>query len=1200
MIRSSLRDHGQACYWNRRGYYDNQSESYYNGYLPAALATGPASPIVPPRADDHDYIDIYLGIHQLSTASARYAYTLYFVFALILILLTIGHQSRYGGGTLGAYWHKFSIRRMVWKRKRSDRAKPLTGKKKRKQPFSFPSNSQLLAIFFLYAIPLIFCFIGADYIFPKSKLFDYRTSFPDLMKRATAPTVILSPAYTIEKTWWTSGSRNGLVAFCLMPLTVLFALKSPPFAIFSLSIFTHMFFDTLTLLHKWAGRLVWLVTALHVALWTVQLVGDKRGDATERTVFEVVWIYDKFIWGAVSFGALTLLTVLSIAPIRKRFYETFYIIHVTLVPLTLITAALHFPNRFWWPAAAGGLWALERLWRFLRYGWVNGWWGGLGNGERREKKKTKRESRDSSSSSKRISSSDGGEGKKLEQWEMNQMAETGDGLGMGRDEIMSMYDYASPTSPSAGNSPFNNHDAPLHPNPNPNSYAAQNGEFGQHSTNSKNRPPFGYGTGSSASHYTNGSVNGGYSDFKSDSTHEGESGSRAVDPLVADATPTPIPRSSSSPSAMRIALPRAGPPRAHSTFSIYSEALIPVPRPIRAPIPAGYALVQLLPSRMLRLTLRLPKPFRWAPGQNVLLQIREISIWTSHPFSIVSVYDEDVEQEIVLLVKARKGFTMDLWKETKKRMDEGPQMITNSTEPNSNSVAGTPSDRPQSYYFASSTKKLSTPKPVFFRALVDGPYGSSARVRWGDHSTVLIICGGSGVSFGIAILTYVCECIASRDKMGMGRGGKGGRHFITKRVRFLWIVRDFAEVLWVSNLIRRCMDMIPPDQLVIDIFVTNYRQSEKSVYLSQANLDADELAPPKPMFAKNSNRSRSNSRDSIASVLSNDSNTDLAYLADHGDADSDGDRRDSVLELTNWDEDQDEEEQERTLAERQLSINVKKEGRIRRAKSRKRAETKKARLTPAQSKEQYGDAMLDSSPSSAPPPPLPHSNSGLNPRSATASPRPQHASPSASFNASTNPYPEPSYTDKQPNSATPFRTTDDSTLFSPPSAFSRSKRFSVTSSMTADSYSQEPNLFGQPHRPSMTPSDSFNDAGSFVGGGGTESTRGLVGGAWDENRQSFVRSSVVGEDKAQFIDGEDEEDLNLVSELARPGRPKLEKIIAEEVENALGTIGIASCGPSSLNAVVRNIAASMISPARARQKGRAGHIGEIYTEEYGY
>lgn len=34
-------------------------------YWAAATATGPANPIVGNRADDHDYIGNYLGIHQL-------------------------------------------------------------------------------------------------------------------------------------------------------------------------------------------------------------------------------------------------------------------------------------------------------------------------------------------------------------------------------------------------------------------------------------------------------------------------------------------------------------------------------------------------------------------------------------------------------------------------------------------------------------------------------------------------------------------------------------------------------------------------------------------------------------------------------------------------------------------------------------------------------------------------------------------------------------------------------------------------------------------------------------------------------------------------------------------------------------------------------------------------------------------------------
>ena len=813
---------------------------------------------------------------------------------------------------------------------------------------------------------------------------------------------------------------------------------------------------------------------------------------------------------------------------------------------------------------------------------------------------------------------------------------------MGRDDIMSEYDYVSPTSPT-GTTPFSRQHQSLggatSPQTSPND--PRNVEFGQQQQQSKDNyggPPFGYGTGSSASRYSMGSV--GYADggrdVRSDNSHEPLHADGSYDPVTVGSgnnSASLTPRG--SPGVRNALLPRAGGlGRDRSTYSIYSEALIPVPRPIQAPIPAGYALCQLLPSRMLRLTLRLPKPFRWAPGQNVLLQIREISIWTSHPFSIVSVYDEDVEQEIVLLVKARKGFTLDLWKETKRRMEEGPQHDAGHQENGLGTPGIASNDRPQSYYFASSSKKLSTPKPVFFRALVDGPYGSSARVRWGDHSTVLIICGGSGVSFGIAILTYVCECIASRDKMGMGRGGKGGRHFITRRVRFLWIVRDFgewqslllrgspsrlliqtsrfllplpAEVLWVSNLIRRCMDMIPPEQLVIDIFVTNYRQSEKSVYMSRANLE-DELAPPKPMFAKGS-RSRSNSRDSISSAISNDSNTDLAYLQDRGDADADGDQRDSVLELTNWDEEQDEEEHDRTFAERQLSINVKKEGRIRRAKSRKRAETKKARLTPAQLKERYGD----SSETGAAAPPLPSGVSSLHP---LPSSRPTGPSPSPSYNDNLGATTDYSQHEKQSPAfiSTPLRSVSqqDDLLAaqSPPSAFNPSKRFSVASSMTAESFNQDQPIsfghFGQAQRGrsgSVTPgtaADSlFGDNASYLGGA-SESTRGLVGGAWDDNRQSFVRQNVEGEDQKQFIDGEDEEDLNLVSELARPGRPKLEKIIGEEVEMAEGTIGIAcesdaisclsdvsfhseltrkpllvrtppACGPASLNAAVRNV-----------------------------
>ena len=77
---------------------------------------------------------------------------------------------------------------------------------------------------------------------------------------------------------------------------------------------------------------------------------------------------------------------------------------------------------------------------------------------------------------------------------------------------------------------------------------------------------------------------------------------------------------------------------------------------------------------------------------------------------------------------------------------------------------------------------------------VDGPFGSSSRARWGSHSTVLLVAGGSGVSFGISVLEYVCLCIAGRDgeQLGGRSSGWGRRGFLTTRVRFVWLVREFG------------------------------------------------------------------------------------------------------------------------------------------------------------------------------------------------------------------------------------------------------------------------------------------------------------------------------------------------------------------------------------------------------------------------
>ena len=80
---------------------------------------------------------------------------------------------------------------------------------------------------------------------------------------------------------------------------------------------------------------------------------------------------------------------------------------------------------------------------------------------------------------------------------------------------------------------------------------------------------------------------------------------------------------------------------------------------------------------------------------------------------------------------------------------------------------------------------------------VDGPFGSLAHADWGQYATAVIVCGGSGVSFGLSVLEYLCLCMVGRDgrELGGHYGGWGKPVFRTTRVRFIWLVREYCKFL---------------------------------------------------------------------------------------------------------------------------------------------------------------------------------------------------------------------------------------------------------------------------------------------------------------------------------------------------------------------------------------------------------------------
>jgi hypothetical protein len=114
--------------------------------------------------------------------------------------------------------------------------------------------------------------------------------------------------------------------------------------------------------------------------------------------------------------------------------------------------------------------------------------------------------------------------------------------------------------------------------------------------------------------------------------------------------------------------------------------------------------------------------------------------------------------------------------------------------------------------------------------------------------------------------------------------------------------------------------------------------------------------------------------------------------------------------------------------------------------------------------------------------------------------------------------------------------------------------------------------------------------GSSEGKSDAGSSRGLL--------SSFAPDASL--DSIQFdISEEEVRDINVVAEHARLGKPKLDRILADEVEQSEGSVMVACCGPTSLNAMVRKIIVAQIDPGRVWRGDMRGSIS-LVSEEFEY
>lgn len=338
------------------------------------------------------------------------------------------------------------------------------------------------------------------------------------------------------------------------------------------------------------------------------------------------------------------------------------------------------------------------------------------------------------------------------------------------------------------------------------------------------------------------------------------------------------------------------------------------------------------------------------------------------------------------------------------------------------------------------------------------------------------------------------------------------------------------------------MAMIPAPELQVDIFVTNVKYAPKPTpALQRIPSDNASLAPPAPQFARHGQttpRGRPSSTGSADSDYESDleSFVDLSYYTgDFGEQSGELGHEEHVLDLTNFEGDDDTA----MPGETQFNQSVKREGKLRRQASQRAADLLNPRKKKRESRNDH-----------YPPTQMPGSTVRLvarDPSEDFASRSSQEAHRAALSHLQTDLAHSPCAA-KSPVGR-PFSPT------SMPMQSPHSTLVPTPSSSTIYGFSDSPNR--DPKRSSEVSGPSgpservmtrpLSNASQMSGWSEAGSLAALIA-------EVEVPRSRSGEQIKLELDEQEMQDVGFVAEHARPGKPRLDRILADEVRQAQGAI----------------------------------------------